>query len=220
MNEIESNKFTENGYKSVIRHDDYTYASRYNTDFELMTDKIVELLNDISKEETDLMTFFKRSKSKEDNAKLFSIFMTNCDKFKDDAEMIYNNSKTSFENLGIQISEPIKSKQYKPIAILKPAIKSFYFMTEDTQSEGYVFFKYDYKYMLETYAPYLTDDWKEYFALQLETEKAFFKVDYESPDYAKIARVIGKKWLQFIEKYPNNMYSDEMGEYAYELSGY
>ena len=101
MDVIDSNKFTDNGYKSVVRSDNYTYVSHLHTDLSQMTDKIVPLLEDLATEEKDLMTFFKKSKSTENNVKLFTIFMTNVDKFKEDAELIYNNSSATFDSLGI-----------------------------------------------------------------------------------------------------------------------
>ena len=217
MDVIDSNKFTDNGYKSVVRSDNYTYVSHLHTDLSQMTDKIVPLLEDIATEEKDLMTFFKKSKSTENNVKLFTIFMTNVDKFKEDAELIYNNSSATFDSLGITTSETIVSNQNKPVAIIKPAIHSFYLITENSD---YVFFRYDYEYMLKTYAPYLSDDWKEFFTLIIEDNKAFKGVDYEDPKYSTLAKTWSKKWWAFVDKYPKFMYASEFSEYAYELNSY
>ncbi len=220
MSEIENNKLTDNGYKSVVRSDNYTYASHSDADLSELTDRIATLFKDVATEEKDLMEFFKKSKSKEDNVKLFTIFINNVDKYREDTELIYNNASKTFDDLGIKISEPVKSNQFKHIAIVKPAIKCFYLITENTEADGYVFFRYDYKYMLETYAPYLSDDWREYFRLQHESESAFKNLDWDNPKNRPTLRAWGKKWGDFLDKYPNFIYASEFGEYVYELNSY
>lgn len=219
MSEIESNKLTDNGYKSIVRSDDYKYVSHYDEDLSELTYMIPILLNKIAEQEKDLMKFFKKSTSKEDNVKLFNIFMTNVDKYKQDVQLIHQSSSTSFESLGIITSEPILTDKLYKIAITNPAIKSFYLLT-DNRDNIIGFFDYDYKYMLETYAPYLSDDWKEYFALELESKPIFRNLDWDNPKNIPILRAWGKKWGAFVDKYPNFIYASEYGEYAYELNSY
>lgn len=76
------------------------------------------------------------------------------------------------------------------------------------------------KYMLETYAPYLSDDWREYFRLQHESESAFKNLDWDNPKNRPTLRAWGKKWGDFLDKYPNFIYASEFGEYVYELNSY
>lgn len=219
-NEFKSNKLTDNGYKSIVRSDNYTYVSHLHADLSELTDKIMPLVKNVSAQEKDLMKFFKKSKSKEDNTKLFNIFIINVDKYMEDAELVYNNSSATFEKLGIKTSEPVTGKSSKPIAITSPKIKCFYLLSKNNDDFTYVDFTYDHKYMLETYAPYLTDEWKDYFTLQVESESTFENLDWENPKNRPLLRKWAKKWSAFLDKYPNFIYADEFSEYVYELNSY
>ena len=136
INEVKSNKFTDKGYRSIVNNENYTHAAWAHADIGEQFDRILPLFEDISTQEQDLLKFFKKSKSKEDNVKLFTIFINKVDKYREDIEFIYNNAHKTFDQLNIKISEPMKSKQYKHIAIVQPAIKCFYLITENTQVES------------------------------------------------------------------------------------
>lgn len=221
MDEIESNKFTDKGYRSIINNENYTRAAWAHADIGEQYDKILPLFTDISTQEQDLLKFFKKSKSKENNVKLFTIFINNVDKYREDTEFIYNNANKTFDSLGIKTAEPVTiSNKNKPIAVITPVIKSFYLLLDNSNGNNYVWFKYNYKYMLDTYAPYLTDDWKDYFAYQYESNKEFKGLDWDNPKSRPILRKWAKKWGDFIKKYPNFIYADEFAEYVYELNSY
>ncbi len=184
MSILSANTLTDKGYKSIST--------------EIQSDcSLIDMVNSISTQEKDLMYFFKKSKNKEDNAKLFKIFLDNMFVYQDK----FNNMKNTmndFERYGIEVfQEPNPSTYFynEVIKIKNPEINVF-IAFYNGQGIGF-----NYKYMHEKYSSYLTDDFKDYLKILFEEKKKLYIA--EGDDIDKTFHNVANEWTLFLEKYPN-----------------
>lgn len=180
---INDNKITDKGYKSI--------STEIKSDL-----SAAEILNDISAQQVDLISFLRKHKNKEDNSRLFGIFMDNMLAYQDQ----FCNLGSSVEELrahGITTyidSEPEKYFYNEAILVIKPAVTAFVLFYNGAGMG------FNYEFIYKTYSPYLNEEWTEYLSLRLEEHKALYNAGY---DIGKVFNAYGKKLAAFLEKYPD-----------------
>lgn len=200
---IDSNKLTDTGYKSIELS--YTPVGSF-----------YDVLSSLGQQEQDLITFFKKSKKEQDNSKLFAIFMDNVNKTRQYFTDNFNYEKSLSEQ-GIITATKITDANPNPIRITSPTINIL-----KVCFRGAVGLMIDYDYVLKTYTPYLTDDWKEYFELSKQLDNDLQVANYND-DGISFVRTYSKwanKWKEFTKKYPDFHMNGDIYEMIQEYEGF
>ena len=184
-----SRYLSQKGYKSIT----VEYTTKRN---------MREIFNGLAQAEKDLMDFFTHSKSKENNSKLFGIFMNNVMSYCSNAwdlETSGNSLSDQLKQNGVIISEKI-SDAMSPAEILKPKVNIVYFDFRGTAS-----LVLNNNYIIKNYSQYLTNDWNTYIEYKAECYddfgRAYYNDDIET--YMKVWKKWHKKWGEFLNQYPD-----------------
>lgn len=158
-----------------------------------------EILNTIAIQERDLSEFVRKHKNKEANSRLFGIFMDNMLAYQDE----FNNAASTIEELeecGIITKQDANPEKYfydEVIKVTNPKINVFVLFYNGAGMGV------NDKYMYDTYAPYLNQEWSEYLLLCLKKKKALYNAGYDGYKMNKVFNDYGEKLTVFINKYPN-----------------
>ena len=183
---INDNVLINNGYKSIS--------------VDIKSDlSPSEILNTIAIQEEDLSDFLRKHKNKDTNSRLFGIFIDNMLAYQDR----FNNAGSNVEELeeyGIITQQDTNPENYfydEVIKVVSPKINVFVLFYNGAGMG------INNKYMYDTYAPYLNQEWSEYLSLCLEEKKALYNAGYDGYEMSRVFNNYGKKLAVFIDKYPN-----------------
>lgn len=186
INTLKDNNLTNKGYKSIS--------------VEIETDlNPAEIINAIATQEDDLITFLRRHKNKDDNSRLFAIFMDNMLAYQDEFNNLGSNVE-ALEKHGIITQQDTNFENYyynEVIKVVNPKINVFVLFYNGAGMG------FNDKYIYETYSPYLNQDWVEYLSLCLEYKKALYYAGYDGYKMNKVFNDYGEKLTVFLDKYPN-----------------
>ena len=193
---ISENRLTDNGYKSI----QLTYTPEGS---------LHDAFSVISQQEQDLIKFLTKSKNPEDNSRLFGIFMDNLEKARQYFFDNYNYDKSLSEQ-GLITTTKISGANQNLVKITSPDLNVF-----KAGKRGAIGLMIDYDYIITTFCPYLTEDWKEYLGnneLQsianqadgmknlVEWMKAIANYDGNN-SFAKAAKTVVEKYLNDFSKW-------------------
>lgn len=183
---ISENRLTDNGYKSI----QLTYTPEGS---------LHDAFSVISQQEQDLIKFLTKSKNPEDNSRLFGIFMDNLEKARQYFFDNYNYDKSLSEQ-GLITTTKISGANQNLVKITSPDLNVF-----KAGKRGAIGLMIDYDYIITTFCPYLTEDWKEYFNLSKQLDKDLAVAHYNDDGISMIQAYAkwAKKWKEFTNKYPN-----------------
>lgn len=183
---IEAPKLSANGYRTI--------TTDIKSDLNLY-----DILATVSNQEKDLMFFFKKNEKKEDNIKLFEIFVDNLFTYRDMFLSKYNSGSGNLGTFGIRTDKDIYDTGMDSVKILDPKVDSLEFSYIGAFGVGL-----NYEYMLKTYSPYLNAEWKDYFSISLEESRALRKAEYmDDGSIVEVYNNSAQKWAAFLKKHPN-----------------
>lgn len=199
---VMENKLTDNGYKSI----QLAYTPKGS---------LHDVFSVVEQQEQDLMKFFEKSKNTEDNSKLFAIFMDDISKAR---QYFFDNFsyEKSLSEQGLITATKITDANPNPVRITSPAINVF-----KVGYRGAIGLMIDDDYIIQTYCPYLTEDWKEYFNLSKQLDKDLQTAHYYDDGISMIRAYSkwAKKWKEFVKKYPDFYMNGDIQETIQEYEG-
>lgn len=200
----------DNGYKTITQN-------------VLKQASAFEMLNTINQEERDLVEFFEKKYTTEENDKIFSMFYKDLVGFQDN---LYNQrDKQDITILKIMEINNIKlknkgfdEKTKQTVNIIIAPNTSVVYL--DTSQDWFTTIRIDYNYIIKQYSQYLSPAWQEY--LHLENEKntdysigAWYDDEHWGDIYVKWVN----KWEKFLKQYPDFYLQDKIKENINGIKG-
>ena len=142
----------ENGYKSITQ----------NT---LKQASALEMLNTINQEEKDLVEFFEKKYTTEENDKIFSMFYKDLVGFQDnlynqrDKQNVTIRKIMEINNIKLK-NEGFDEKTKQTVNIIIAPNTSVVYL--DTSQDWFTAVRIDYNYIIKQYSQYLSPVWQEY----------------------------------------------------------
>lgn len=193
----------ENGYKSITQ----------NT---LKQASALEMLNTINQEEKDLVEFFEKKYTTEENDKIFSMFYKDLVGFQDnlynqrDKQNVTIRKIMEINNIKLK-NEGFDEKTKQTVNIIIAPNTSVVYL--DTSQDWFTAVRIDYNYIIKQYSQYLSPVWQEY--LYLENEKSTdYSIGawYDDEHWADIYVKWVNKWEKFLKQYPDFYMVDKIKE--------
>lgn len=192
----------DNGYKTITQ----------NT---LKQGSALEMLNTINQEEKDLVEFFAKNQSS-DNDKVFALFYKDLVAFQSnlysqrDKQDITVTKIFEINNIKLK-NEGFNEKTKQTVnRIVSPNTPLIYL---DTSQDWFTGVRINYDYIIEKYSKHLSTQWQEYLSLARE-ESIDYSIGawYDDEHWGEIYVRLVNKWEKFLKQYPNFYLKDKIKE--------